>query len=220
MAITVNINSTKWVIPERLTIDERQTLQQWEFENQAHWPWIINAISGIPVTEFNGADPDSMQLFIGFLISAMNLRTLKHQPKLDAMKFGQFVDLDCYVSIGIDKHIKDMLTILETDTPWAPQALWSIEQFILWRTSVYRRYAQLFGLEDKDFKDFVDEQDEQDPMAVSRGWYNVIVELAGEDILKMDQITEEPLDKVLTFLQIKKEKQIAAAQEARKLRKV
>ena len=214
MAITVNINSTKWVIPERLTIDEWQTLQQWEFENQAHWPWIINAISNIPVTEFNGADPDSMQLFIGFLISAMNLRTLKHQPKLDAMKFGQFVDLDCYVSLGIEKHITDIMKVLEIDTPWANEALASVEQYIKWRSSIYKQYAQLFNLDGSD-NEFVDDTD-FDPKEVSRGWYKVIVELAGEDILKMDQITEEPLHKVLTFLQIKKEKALAAAQETRK----
>ena len=218
--VTANVNGHKIRIPERFTIDEWCALQKFDFDAPLQWPQILEHITDISASVYRQADEESLQLFMGFVITAMNARKRVELPDFNKLNFGQFVDLDCYVSIGIDKHIKDMLTILETDTPWAPQALWSIEQFILWRTSVYRRYAQLFGLEDKDFKDFVEEQDEQDPMAVSRGWYNVIVELAGEDLLKMDQITEEPLDKVLTFLQIKKEKQIAAAQEARKLRKV
>ena len=217
MAITVNINETKWEIPERLTIEEWKELQQWEFENSAHWPWIINTISHIPATEFNGADPDSMQLFIGFLISAMNLRTLKHQVDFDKINFGQFVDLDCYVSLGIEKHIKDILDVLDVDTPWANEGLAAIEQYIKWRSSIYKQYSQLFDVQEGE-EDLV-ETPEFNPKDVSRGWYRVIVELAGEDILKMDQITEEPLHKVLTFLQIKKEKAIAAAQEARKLRK-
>ena len=75
MSITANINDIKWTVPERLTIEEWQQLQQWEFENTAHWPWIINTISSIPAEEFNGADPESMQLFMGFIISAMNRRT-------------------------------------------------------------------------------------------------------------------------------------------------
>ena len=214
MSITANINDIKWELPERLTIEEWRQLQQWEFENPAHWPWIINTISSIPAEEFNNADPKSMQLFMGFIVSAMNLRTLKHQPKLEAMKFGQFVDLDCFVSLGIEKHIQDMLDILEVATPWANEALASIEQYIKWRTTIYKQYAQLFDINENDSV-LVDEQD-FDPKEVPRSWYKVIVELAGEDILKMDQITEEPLHKVLTFLQIKKEKAIATAEQARK----
>ena len=38
MAIKVNIGDTKWVIPERLTLEEWKALQQWEFENEAHRP--------------------------------------------------------------------------------------------------------------------------------------------------------------------------------------
>lgn len=214
MSIKVNINSTTYQIPERFTIEEWQSLQQWEFENTAHWPWIINTCMHIPAEDFNNADPESMKLFIGFIISAMNLRTLKHQPKLDDIKFGQFVDLDCFVSLGIEKHIYGMLDILEVDTPWANEALAAIEQYIKWRGSIYKQYAQLFDLNDTD-SEYVEDQD-FNPKDVARGWYKVIVELAGEDILKMDQITEEPLHKVLTFLQIKKEKALALAQQARK----
>tara|TARA_R110000796_G_scaffold78417_2_gene174860 strand:+ start:260 stop:916 length:657 start_codon:yes stop_codon:yes gene_type:complete len=214
MSITANINDIKWELPERLTIEEWRQLQQWEFENPAHWPWIINTISSIPAEEFNNADPKSMQLFMGFIVSAMNLRTLKHQPKLEAMKFGQFVDLDCFVSLGMEKHIQDMLDILEVDTPWANEALASIEQYIKWRTTIYKQYAQLFDINENDSV-LVDEQD-FDPKEVPRSWYKVIVELAGKDILKMDQVTEEPLHKVLTFLQIKKEEAVAAAHLARK----
>ena len=214
MSITANINDIKWTVPERLTIEEWQQLQQWEFENTAHWPWIINTISSIPAEEFNGADPESMQLFMGFIISAMNRRTLKHQPKLEGIKFGQLVDLDCFVSLGIEKHMKEMLDILEVDTPWANEALASLDQYIKWRGTIYKQYAQLFDLNGTD-SELIDVTD-FDPKDVSRGWYKVIVELAGDDILKMDQITEEPLHKVLTFLQIKKEKAVAAAQLARK----
>ena len=215
MSIKVNIDDTKYDIPERFTIEEWQQLQQWEFENTAHWPWIINSCMHVPAEAFNGADPKSMQLFIGLIITAMNLRTLKIQPKLDDIKFGQFVDLDCFVSLGIEKHLTEILDLLQVDTPWANEGLAAIEQYIKWRSSIYKQYAQLFDLNDKD-SEYVDEDLEFNPKEVSRGWYKVIVELAGEDILKMDQITEEPLHKVLTFLQIKKEKAIATAEQARK----
>ena len=56
-----------------------------------------------------------------------------------------------------------------------------------------------------------------DPKEVARGWYMVIMELANNNILSMDVVTEEPLQKTLTFLQIQKEIKIKEQQEARKI---
>ena len=216
--ITVNVNETKWRIPERVTITEWVALQQWDFEVEAHWPYIINTISGIPAEEFLHAEPSSMQLFMGFLIATVNKRTLKHQPDFNKLNFGEFVDLDCYMSLGVEKHIGDILGVLKVDTPWADEALAVIEQYIKWRNTIYRQYKSLFGLEDKDFEEGTETDDTFNPKEVSRGWYKIIVDLAGEDVLKMDAVTEEPLQKILTFLQIKKEKALAEANEARKIR--
>ena len=216
--VKVNVNNTTWSIPERITIDEWVALQKWDFAKEAHWPYIINDLLYIPLEEFEGADPKSMQLFMGFLITAINKRSLKQQPDFNKLKFGEFVDLDCYMAMGVEKNIHNMLEILKVETPWANEALAVIEQFIKWRNTVYKRYKTLFGLEDKDFVEGPETDEMFNPKEVSRGWYNVIVDLAHEDVLKMDLITEEPLEKILTFLQIKKEKALAAAQEARKIR--
>ena len=216
--IQVTVNETKWQIPERLTISEWIAIQKWDVTDESQWAYVINDISGIPVEEFTDAPEDSMQLFMGFVISAVNKRTLKHQPDFNSLNFGEFVDLDCYMALGVEKHIFDILGILKVDTPWADESLAVIEQFIKWRNTIYKQYKSLFGLEDKDFSDREASDEVYDPREVSRGWYNVIVDLANEDILKMDDVTVEPLQKVLTFLQIKKEKALASANEARKIR--
>ena len=215
MAVTVNINEKKWVIPTRVTIEEWKDLQQYEFENQAHWPWIVSAISSFDAKEFDNADPDSMQLFIGFLIAACNKRTLKVQPDFNQLKFGEFVDLDCFLALGVEKNIVQILEVLGVDTPWADEALAVIEQYIKWRGTIYKQYAQLFGLNDK--RDGLPNDEIYNPKEVARGWYMVIMELAANNILHMDRVTEEPLQKTLTFLQIQKEIKIKEAQEARKI---
>ena len=215
MAVTVNINKKKWAVPTRVTIEEWRDLQQWQFENEAHWPWIVSSISTFDAQEFNGADPDSMQLFIGFLIAACNKRTLKVQPDFNELKFGQFVDLDCFLALGVEKNINQILKILGVNTPWADEALAVIEQYIKWRGTIYKQYAQLFGLNDK--RDGLPNDDIYNPKEVARGWYMVIMELADNNILHMDRVTEEPLQKTLTFLQIQKEIKIKEAQEARKI---
>ena len=216
--VKVNVNNTTWSIPERITVDEWVALQKWDFANETHWPYIINDLLYIPLEDLQAAQEDSLQLFIGFLIAAVNKRTLKHQVDFNELKFGEFVDLDCYMAMGVEKNIHNMLEILKVETPWANEALAVIEQFIKWRNTVYKRYKALFGLEDKDFVEAPEPDEMFSPKEVSRGWYNVIVDLAQEDVLKMDLITEEPLEKILTFLQIKKEKALAAAQEARAIK--
>jgi len=215
MAVTVNINEKKWVIPTRVTIEEWKDLQQWEFENQAHWPWIVSAISSYDAKEFDGADPDSMQLFIGFLISACNKRTLKVQPDFNQLKFGEFVDLDCFLALGVEKNIVQILEVLGVDTPWADEALAVIDQYVKWRSTIYKQYSQLFGLNDQ--RADLPNDEVYNPKEVARGWYMVIMELADNNILHMDRVTEEPLQKTLTFLQIQKEIKIKEAQEARKI---
>jgi len=215
MAVTVNINDKKWEIPTRVTIEEWKDLQQWEFTNQAHWPWIVSTISSFDAKEFDNADPDSMQLFIGFLIAACNKRTLKVQPDFNQLKFGQFVDLDCFLALGVEKNIAQILETLGVDTPWADEALAVIDQYLKWRATIYKQYSQLFGLNNKD--GLPDDDEMYDPKEVARGWYMVIMELADNNILRMDEVTEEPLQKTLTFLQIQKELKIKEQQEARKI---
>ena len=215
MAVTVNINDKKWEIPTRVTIEEWRDLQQWEFTNQAHWPWIVSTISSFDAREFDNADPDSMQLFIGFLIAACNKRTLKVQPDFNQLKFGQFVDLDCFLALGVEKNIAQILETLGVDTPWADEALAVIDQYLKWRATIYKQYSQLFGLNNKE--GLPNDDEFYDPKEVARGWYMVIMELANNNILRMDEVTEEPLQKTLTFLQIQKEIKIKEAMEARKI---
>jgi hypothetical protein len=215
--IKVKVNNTTWNLPERITIKEWASIQKWDITDEAHWCYIINEIIHIPIEDLQAAEEESLQLFIGFLISAINKRTIGEQVDFNKLNFGEFVDLDCFIALGVEKHIDDILKVLKVDTPWSDVALATIDQYIKWRNTIYKQYSQLFGLQDKDFLDQEPSDEVYNPKEVSRGWYQVIVELAQEDILKIDAITEEPLQKVLTFLQIKKEKALAEAQKARKI---
>ena len=46
----------------------------------------------------------------------------------------------------------------------------------------------------------------KDKMNVARSWYKVIVSIAGDNILNIDEVTEQPLKKVLNFMALQKEK--------------
>jgi hypothetical protein len=88
----------------------------------------------------------------------------------------------------------------------------------MWRTTIFRQYKTLFGLNDKDFEVYADDQEDEDfdPMSIPRGWYKVIVDLAQENILNIDAVTDQPLKKALNFMALQKEKQLAEAEAMRK----
>lgn len=217
--ITVEINNKGYKLPTGFTVAQWQEMMLWDFENPKHWPRIFEIALGVPQEETGGEVTDGEVVAMSFIIAQMSARVHYEIPDFNELKFGQFVDLDVYVNLGIDKNLQNMLDVLELPIEMAPQALTVIEQFVLWRTSVYRQYKSLFGLHDKDFEEWADDQEPQDPMATARGWYRIIVELAGDNILNMDAVTEEPLKKVLNFMALQKEKKLAEAEAIRKQRK-
>ena len=83
--------------------------------------------------------------------------------------------------------------------------MWAIERFAHFRTYTYRQYKTLFGLTDKEL-DEAEQKADIDKMQVARSWYKVIVSLANDNILNIDEVTEQPLKKVLNFMALQKEK--------------
>ena len=84
-----------------------------------------------------------------------------------------------------------------------------IEKLSEWRTYIYKQYAKLFGL---DGQSESDESEKPEPMAIARGWYRIIVDLANNDVLKIDEVTEKPLKQILNFMALQKEKALEEQQ--------
>ena len=79
---------------------------------------------------------------------------------------------------------------------------------------MYRSYSVLFGLNEP--KDVEEESDQtHDKLQVARTWYEILVTLANEDLLKIDAVAEQPYKKVLNFMARQKQKQLE--ENARKL---
>ena len=204
--------------PENYTLVEWIELQRFSFEDEAQWVNIISFVSGTPPDIVMEYDKGTLEMFILHILSTMNLREPRELPDFKSLKFGEFVDLDCLIALGIEGNISAMLEVLGVKEDKASKAIWVIENYVKWRTTIYRKYASLFGLRDKDFERYQDDEDDSDPLDVARGWYQIIVDLANNDILKIDEVTEQPLEKTLTFLNLKKEKALKEAEEARKIR--
>ena len=205
--VTININNKKYEIPERLTIAQYQKAIQFDWEDPKYYPMIVSQLIDAPLYLLNKAPQESMVLAIALVVQAMNQRTKVDTLELDKIRFGEFIDLDVYLTLGIEQHFEDIAKILCPKAKWADEVMWAIDRFASFRTHTYRQYKILFGLTDSDLESTeIDDREPKDKLASARGWYRIIVSLAGEDILKMDAVTEQPLTAALNFMALQKEK--------------
>ena len=202
--VKININGKSYAIPQRLTIDHYNSLLNFDWEDPKYYPMIVSQLVNAPLSLIAKAEPQSLTLGIVFAVKAMNERKEVEILNLDEITFGQFIDLDVYLTIGIDKHFKDIAKILCPKAEFSDEVMWAIEKYVAFRTYTYRQYKILFGLTDHDIFDA--EPDEIKKTQIAKSWYTIIVQIAKEDILNIDKVTEQPLKKALNFMALQKEK--------------
>jgi len=204
----ININNKAYEIPERLTVEQYYGAIQFDWEDPKYYPMIIAQCTGAPLALLANAGEESLALAIALIVSSMNARRSTSMIDLEAITFGQFVDLDVYLALGLDKHFRDIVQMLSPEAKWADEAMWAIDKYAAFRTYTYRQYRVLFGLTEKDLDEAEKTGDTEvrDKMQVARAWYKVIVSLAQDNILQIDEVTEQPLKKVLNFMSLQKEK--------------
>lgn len=208
--VTVNINNNKYRIPERLTIKQYSAALQFDWEDPKYYPMIVSQLIGAPLKQLVKADEQALELAIGFIVNSMNDRKECEIIDFDHITFGEFIDLDVYLAMGLDKHFEDIANMVAPEAKWADEAMWAIDRFASFRMFTYRQYQILFGLRDEDVAHADDIPDSKvDQLAVARSWYKIIVSLAQENILQIDAVTEQPLKKALNFMALQKEKAMA-----------
>ena len=203
----ININNKSYEIPERLTIEQYSKAMAFDWEDSKYYAHIVSQLTGAPIALLQKANEESLALAVALIVHQMNQRTKVGMFNLADLTFGQFIDLDVWISLGVDKHLQDMADILTPKAKWADEAMWAVDEFAKFRTFTYRQYKVLFNVNDKELEEAKEKLHLQpDPMQVARSWYKVIVSLAQEDILKLDDVTEQPLRKALNFMALQKEK--------------
>ena len=211
--VKFTIEGTEYKITERFTVQQWKDIMCWDFEDTNHWPKIIATATGAPLSYLNQVAYESLELGIVFIVSVINARKETKIKDFNEITFGEWIDLDIYLNWGVDKHIEGILEILSPKTTMADEALWVIEKYSEWRLFTYKQYSKLFGLDEP-------QGDAEGPKTdIAKSWYNVIISLANEDLLKIDAVTEQPLKKALNFMAYKKEKLLEEQQRILKERR-
>ena len=208
--VKFKIDNKTYTIKDRLTVEQWLEIMKWDFEHPSHWPKIISAATGVPSEKLEDVSEESLEIAIVFVAAVINQRKQVQIKDFDTILFGEWVDLDIYLNYGADKHLQDILDILSPETTMADEALWVIEKYSEWRLFIYKQYSTLFGL---DYLSDDDEVPQEKPKDIARSWYDVILMMANEDVLKMDAVTDLPLKQALNFMAWKKEKTLKEQQE-------
>ena len=219
MSIKININKKQYEIPDRLTVEQYSKAIQFDWSDPKYYPMIVAQLTGAPIKQLILAEQDAMLLAMGFMVKAMNDRKQCQMIDLDAMTFGQFVDLDVYLTGGLDQNFSAIIDIIAPYARYADEAMWAVDQYADFRTYTYRRYSALFGLNEKQTSDELEDDIPKTKDASARAWYKIIVGLANGDVLKLDEITDQPLTKMLNFMALQKEQQLEENQRKLKERR-
>ena len=207
--VKLTLKGKKYKLPDRFTIDQWLQLVKFDYLNPHTWNKVMSIAIGVEEEVLIDVDKESKILAISLIINTMNARREFKVRDFNSILFGEFIDLDVYMVVGVEKNLKTIVKLLSDGTEWADEAMWLVDQYSLFRVHTYRSYSNLFGLNDKAEDEEEDEDLEKyDPNQVAKGWYKIIVDLADNDLLKIDDITDQPLKKALNFMAYKKEKQL------------
>lgn len=213
--IEVIIKEKRYEIKDSIDLKTYCQIYKLGIENKFNWLKIISLYFGIDKEEIEDTNEEIQTILIGFIITTLNKREESNINDFEKMTFGQFVDLEVYLSMNYINHLENMMLILSPYSKTASKALFVIENWLRWRNHVYKSYSSLFGIDEQGG----DEIKNYDKMAVARSWYKIIIDLSSEDILKVEAIEMQPFRKILNFMSYKKEKMLLEMMEIKKREK-
>lgn len=135
---------------------------------------------------------------------------------LQGLTLGKFIDLEVYLSEGLNKRIKDIVQLLWGVKPteeFMISGVWKgIQNFIDYRNSLYKNYTNLFGGEQEGYaEDIVTTTSD-----TKKIWYDIILTLAEGKFLYIDDVTDKPLISAFNWLAWNKDRMEKQKEEQKK----
>ena len=215
--IKINLPNRTVDLPDTLSIDKFVKIMNYDINDKENWKSIISIILDCPIDELESADEDVMLLIMSFIILALNTREEVKLNDLEKLTFGQFVDLEVYLSLNYMQHLEAMLKIIAPYANTSAKAMWAIEKYLEWRGVIYKQYKGLFSTDENDDSESIDTNTGViNKMASAKSWYATIISLANEDILKIQQVEELGFRMCFNFMAYKKEQRLILEAEQRK----
>jgi len=211
MKYTLYIDDKIYEVPDRLTLNQFKELANWDITLQQNWRKVMSIVMRVPYHETLIIPDETIELAIVFLIDRIYPEDapLNKEGFIDIsnVKVGTFVDMEVFISKGVQANIIDIVKTLYNKTPDGEELLYDyyggIKYYLNWRINIFNSYRKLFGLDDEFSKNDEELQEKIDP---AYNWYAFIISLADEDFMKLDLVVEKPVIQALNFLAYKKDK--------------
>lgn len=224
MGYSLNIGDNEYELPADILIDTWVDLNR----NQVnHYLWL-NSVYGIPFDEIK-IIPENTRTMCLALISAMLSPDWKPMTKeikgcklmlFDDMTLGQFIDLEVYLDdyyANYSSIVQILYGLEDTLDVHIGEVHSAVKYFLTWRLMLYKQYKNLFDINIENDDIVVEQQDKR--VKPAHIWYDVVMVLADNKFLNMDDVTSKPLIQSLNWLAWNKDKQRQIAEAARKRRK-
>ena len=211
------VNDIEYPLPDDFT------LAQWKqlIPHTANWKKLIADAFGVEEELLSEMSSDAQQ--IGASLVYQHLYPVDKEPNTDGlisfkdMTLGQFIDLEAYIGMDANKKIVEISNVLFdkeiTDETYVSEIWGALQSYLNYRTLLYRQYEVLFGIDD-DAKEVIEDKPSK-TQDNARGWYNTVMYIANDDLLKANQVVERPVIEAFNYLAYKKTK---AQEEMNRLR--
>ena len=138
---------------------------------------------------------------------------------LSTITLGQFIDLEIYITDGIHKNINKVIKHLYgvelNEDNSIKDILGGVNNYMKWRNNLYYSYKNLFNIGGNGYKED-DDETYLSVESVKKSWFEIIMILAKDDFLKMDDVVKQPLIQAFNWLAWNKEKKQKELDELQK----
>jgi hypothetical protein len=207
----IHIGGSEFEIPSEYTVDQWLNIQRFDVDNDMFWSRIISQACDMPLDEANKIPIETQQVAMGIIAMCLvpkgdvKIVVDRHSLiDLQTMTFGQFIDLEVYLSRGIKKHLADIVNILyscQDSEGMLVRDIWpAVDLWLNWRNDIYMSYKSLFEIEDA-----VKEEITLEASDSSHDWYSLVMILCDGKFMDIDAATDKPLIQALNFLAWKKD---------------
>ncbi len=216
MKLEFTVGTETWKVPDYIDIKTFEKAIVWDLGDLNNLKPFVATILGCPLNVLMKLDEEVLAFITGVCLqkvqlqnSECNLRVEEHDLiDFDEISFGQFIDLDTYISKGAGVNLSKITEILYNAKGvghWPVELVWgALQEWNRFRTEIYKQYDEFFELSDNDTNP-VDEDDAPEAN-IQLMWWEAIMALAGEDFMKIHQVVERPYKEALNYLTWKKAK--------------
>ena len=222
---TLVIKGNEYKLPEDLTIDQWIEITKYDIGVSFNHKKIVSLSFNIPYKEVDMIPDKTIELLISFIYVMLYP---EHQPlnkeymggqyiNMQGITLGKFIDMEIYLSQGLNKSIKDIVKTLwgiEPTEEFMISGVWTgIQNFISYRNSLYKNYTNLFGGEEDGYAESEIKQTTTD---IKKIWYDIILTLAEGKFLEIDKVTDKPLVSAFNWLAWNKDRMEKQKEEIKK----